>query len=181
VSPAPVGLDELPPVCEWPVVELDGERWHVAPVYLAPVSRGEAVALADDWGCEVPSRALVDAIWQAADLRLDPHRITRDWSSPRDMVAYGAQRMRIEAAIGGRPFEILAGSHKDLAYVDAHRLALSQAAAHATTALDALLAVSPLALEAAERAIPPPRPPAAPAARLMAPRPSEVGPPAIAP
>lgn len=124
VSPAPVGLDELPPVCEWPVVELDGERWHVAPVYLAPVSRGEAVALADDWGCEVPSRALVDAIWQAADLRLDPHRITRDWSSPRDMVAYGAQRMRIEAAIGGRPFTLLAGSHKDLAYVDGYRVDL---------------------------------------------------------
>ena len=35
---------------------------------------------------------------------------------------------------------------------DAHRLALSQAAAHATSALDALLAVSPLCLEGAERA-----------------------------
>jgi hypothetical protein len=55
----------------------------------------------------------VDAIWQVVDLCLDSHRITRDWSSSCDMVAYGAQRMRIEAAIGGRPFTLLAGSHKD--------------------------------------------------------------------
>ena len=34
---------------------------------------------------------------------------------------------------------------------DAHALALSAASSHATTALDALLAVSPLALEGAER------------------------------
>jgi hypothetical protein len=120
--PVPVGLDELPPVCEWPVVELDGERWHVAPVYLAPVSRAQAVALAEAHGCELPSPELVDAIWAAADLRLSPNHLTRDWRSPKDMVAFDQQARAIEREIyrameqAGRPsFELLVGSHKDFA------------------------------------------------------------------
>ena len=119
---SPVGLAELPPVCEWPVVELDGERWRVAPVYLAPVSRAQAVALAESYGCELPTAALVDAIWAAADLRLSPNHLTRDYRSPKDMVAYSEQAVAIEREIartldpeGRDSFELLAGSHKDFA------------------------------------------------------------------
>lgn len=131
MSVTPVGRAELGPVEAWPVVECDGERWRVAPVYLAPVSRGSAVVLASAWGCELPTAALVDAIWQAADLRLNPHHLTRDWRSPKDMVASDQQRRAVEREIarllaeqGRESFELLAGSHKDVARLEKLRVDL---------------------------------------------------------
>ena len=122
VSPSPVGRERLGEPDTWPVVALDGTRWYVAPVYLAPVSRGEAEALAEAHGCELPTAALVDAIWTAADLRLSPNHLTRDYCNPRDMVAYSEQAVAIEREIartldpeGRDSFDLLAGSHKDFA------------------------------------------------------------------
>jgi len=89
----------------------------VAPRPIAPVSLEEAEKLAAEHGCELPTPALVDAIWRAADLQLAP--ITRttpngtmeEMSDP-ELVA--DQAARIEAQIAGRPFRLLAGTHKDV-------------------------------------------------------------------
>lgn len=122
------------PVSSWPIVECDGERWHVAPVYVAPVARADLPALCDAWGCEVPTSALVDAIWRAADLRLNPHALMRNFRIAKDMAspeAYASQRRAIEREIqrvtGGRggqqlpSWEILAGTHKDFAILPGGR------------------------------------------------------------
>lgn len=122
------------PVSSWPIVELDGERWYVAPVYVAPVARADLPALCDAWGCEVPTSALVDAIWRAADLRLNPYGLMRNFRIPKDMAspeAYASQRRAIEREIqrvtGGRggqqlpSWEILAGTHKDFAILPGGR------------------------------------------------------------
>lgn len=111
------------PVESWPIVECNGERWHVAPVYVAPVARADLPALCDAWGCEVPTSALVDAIWRAADLKLNPYGLMRNFRIPKDMAspeAYASQRRAIEREIarvldGRADFTILAGSHKDFA------------------------------------------------------------------
>lgn len=132
-APAPIGLggEPLPPVEFWPIVELDGAlgettRWRVAPVYVAPFSREDALAFVEqaslDFGVplELPTPELVDAIWAAADLRLNPHHLMRDWNSPKDMRAYDQQARAIEREIvralglaGRAEFTLLAGSHKD--------------------------------------------------------------------
>lgn len=122
------------PVSSWPIVECDGERWHVAPVYVAPVARADLPALCDAWGCEVPTSALVDAIWRAADLKLNPHALMRNFRIAKDMAspeAYASQRRAIEREIqrvtGGRggqqlpSWEILAGTHKDFAILPGGR------------------------------------------------------------
>ena len=117
------------PVSSWPIVELDGERWHVAPVYVAPVARADLPALCDAWGCEVPTSALVDAIWRAADLRLNPYGLMRNFRIPKDMAspeAYASQRRAIEREIarvldGRADFTLLAGSHKDFAILPGGR------------------------------------------------------------
>ena len=120
MSPAPVGWPgALPEVEAWPVVEVLGASWHVAPVYLGPVSRAEALERADAAGCELPSRALVDAIWAAADLRIDPHALARDPSRPdaaeRHAAHVGALVCGYVDLEGHVAFRLLAGSHKDFA------------------------------------------------------------------
>lgn len=125
-TPRPVGLDELPCVEDWPVVELAGERWRVAPVYLAPVSALDVERLSAELGCDVPTVALVDAIWREADLKLNPYHLTRNARIAADMVAFEAQRRAVEAAIAhtlaergdlhpddDNAWRLLAGSHKD--------------------------------------------------------------------
>ena len=122
------------PVDSWPIVECNGERWHVAPVYVAPVARADLPALCGAWGCEVPTSALVDAIWRAADLKLNPHALMRNFRIAKDMAspeAYASQRRAIEREIqrvtGGRggqqlpSWEILAGTHKDFAILPGGR------------------------------------------------------------
>lgn len=117
-TPRPVGLAELPCVEDWPVVELAGERWRVAPVYLAPVSALDVERLSAELGCDVPTVALVDAIWREADIKLNPYHLTRNARIAADMVAFEAQHRAVEAAIarsrvGDSLFKLLAGSHKD--------------------------------------------------------------------
>ncbi len=95
--------------------------WLVAPDYIAPVGIGEALALATAQGCVLPTKELVDEIWAAADLRLEPH--TRDEFKHWTMAEMGApaviadQAQRIVDAIGGREYRLLAGTHKDVVMV----------------------------------------------------------------
>lgn len=102
----------------WPIIELNGTRWRVAPVYIAPIARCDVAAVAESWGCEIPPPELVDAIWKAADLRLDPGKLVRipnDAANGASRAAYLDQAKRIAALVGGRPYRLLAGTHKDFA------------------------------------------------------------------
>lgn len=116
---SPVG-----PVTSWPVVECAGQRWHVAPVYLAPVARRDVLAACDAWECELPTSDLVDAIWRAATVRLDPGKLLRrpnDQRNGASLEAYADQRARIEAIlsdVGACPDDIIAGTHKDFALLN---------------------------------------------------------------
>ena len=120
----------------WSEVELDGDVWLVARDYIHPVSLAEAEQLAKQAGCELPSPALVDAIWGAADLRLNARKLVRsdftNWtmaemSSPSVLEE---QEKRIAAQIAaetaggtGKDF-LLAGSHKDVVRSKDGRLGL---------------------------------------------------------
>lgn len=107
---------------EWILVPCAGVNWLVAPVYIAPVGIGEALELAHANGCELPSPELVDAIWQAADLKVEP--LPRDAESnppndytPRGMSSfevYADQAARIHEQYAGKDFKLIAGTHKDV-------------------------------------------------------------------
>lgn len=120
-----VGIISAPegPVESWPVVTCNGVRWYVSPIYMAPVARVDVAPLCEEWSCEVPTKDLVDAIWRAADLRLDPWKVVRspnDDANGRSMGAYHRQREKLERLVDGQPYTLLAGSHKDMAIVDSH-------------------------------------------------------------
>ena len=84
-------------------MECNGERWHVAPVYVAPVARADLPALCDAWGCEVPTSALVDAIWRAADLKLNPHALMRNFRIAKDIrLCRGVRESEAGDREGGR-------------------------------------------------------------------------------
>jgi hypothetical protein len=102
-------------ICWLPIVHA-GEEWLVSSVYVSPVGIGEAIKIATENGCELPSPALVDTIWAAADLKLPPLPRKHD-GTPRMMASaetYQDPERRIREQINGRAFTLLAGTHKDV-------------------------------------------------------------------
>lgn len=98
---------------QWAEIEYRGDRWLVASRYIAPVSIGQALALARANGAELPTKEMVDAIWRAADLRVEPIPM---WPNRGDDPAQHAEHSaKVEASIGGRTFSLVAGTHKDIA------------------------------------------------------------------
>ncbi len=110
----------------WVPILLDGVRWLVSPVYLAPISIGGAEELVARMGCELPSPALVDAIWQSADLRIDAQRMAFTVAEGNDFTlatmasqeTFARQAAKLEALVGDRAlgvnYTLLAGAFKDV-------------------------------------------------------------------
>lgn len=107
------------------VVDHLGVEWEVARTYVSGVSRGQAAALAASGGFELPPPYLVDAIWKAADCKLDASLLTR--TSDATMVTKrvrDAHAADVEAAIAahekrtGKRAALVAGSHKDVVLAD---------------------------------------------------------------
>lgn len=107
-------------ICNWVRVEYDGALFDVAPEYISPVGIGEAVRIAADAECELPSPGLVDAIWQAADLKLAPLPRAHNGTVAQmaSEAVYHDQIERIYRQIAGREYTLLAGTHKDVCAVD---------------------------------------------------------------
>lgn len=119
LPPAPA-IELEPREGEWVEVTCKGQRWLVAPTYMAPVGIAEAIMLARANDAELPSPELVDAIWEAADLKLSPLLRKHD-GTPKTMASpevYADQTARIAAQVAGRPFRLLAGTHKDVVVKD---------------------------------------------------------------
>lgn len=103
-------------------VKLGTEAWLVSPVYVAPVGIGQAKDLAARLGCELPTKELVDAIWKAADLRIDGSKMIRQHDgTPKTMDSWdmhATQARRLADLVGdrslGRDFHLLAGAFKDV-------------------------------------------------------------------
>ncbi len=103
-------------------VECDGVTWLVAPVYIAPVGIGQAAALAEKLGCELPTPALVDAIWRASDLKVPPHLMVRAHDgtvAQMDSMAIHAKQVEaLETFVGsrglGNDFHLIGGAFKDV-------------------------------------------------------------------
>lgn len=109
--------DEAP--LDWPIVEHDGVRWHVAPAYIWPVGIGQAEEMAAAARCELPSKGLVESIWRAADVKIDAAIMVKGDhdGTPRTMASLATyeERARIlEKALAGRSYRLLAGYAKDV-------------------------------------------------------------------
>lgn len=111
-----INRDDIPPVEEWVRVSDGARDWLVAPDYIAPVAIGEAQALAAQLGTVLPSPALVDAIWQAADLKIAPHPMVPNKGDNPGQFAEHAQIVadQILAERPNRDYRLQAGSHKDV-------------------------------------------------------------------
>jgi len=122
VTPVVARTELLATFEDYVPVELAGERWRVAPIYVAPIGIGEAETLAKRLGVTLPTPALVDAIWRAADLRLDPSITIRTHDrTPATMNSpemHASVRADIEAFIAqrglGHDFHLVAGGFKDI-------------------------------------------------------------------
>lgn len=111
-------------VSQWVRVTLEGVAWLVSPAYYAPVGIGQAKAIAEALGCELPTPALVDAIWRAADLRVPPDLMVRshDGVHMDTPELHEQQREALERFLAGRclgvDFRMIAGCFKDVVQVD---------------------------------------------------------------
>jgi hypothetical protein len=109
-----------PPASLWQRLTIDGEDYFVSPTYLAPIGIGEAFEIAKANGLVVPTPRMVNAIWQAADLKLAPHPQAHDGTA-KTMNARALtdkQNDYIAQQIDGREFNLLGGTHKDIVFVD---------------------------------------------------------------
>ena len=115
-----------PAAINWVRINYNGEDWDVASDYIAPVAVGDGEIIAKSYGADVPTAGLVDALWRAADLKLDPLPRTSD-GTPKTMAsqeAFDDQQARINAQIAGRPFTLLAGTHKDIVRAPSGKLGI---------------------------------------------------------
>lgn len=116
-----VEKDDEPPAGFVEVV-LDGVIWLVEPAPTLFCSIGEAEDRAKAAGCELPSPALVDAIWRAADIRVSPAETIQSHNgTPAGMNApelYASVRTAIDVALAGRvvgrDVRLVAGATKDV-------------------------------------------------------------------
>lgn len=100
-----------------PVTLPNGEVWEVTKDYVAgPVGINEAATIVKNLGLELPSPALVDAIWRQADLKLVP--------LPRNNVisqaVFDDQVAKIEAQKAGKDFTLVGGQFKDVVNNSGH-------------------------------------------------------------
>lgn len=111
-------LKTLPvlPLDQWATVEFGGHTFKVHPTYLGPARIGEAADLAKKNGWTLPSPALVDAIWRAADLKLMPNPQSPNKGMSASQAAKQAQA--IADQIGDMSFTLLGGTHKDIVDVN---------------------------------------------------------------
>lgn len=134
-SPVPVvytpsgnikGIDQNPPVPTDVAVSMkmipltiDGVDYLVSSEYLAPIGIGEAVNYAKANGLILPTPRMVDAIWQAADLKLEPHPQAHDGTAKtmNSVALAEKQAQYIHQQIGGRPYNLLGGTHKDVVFI----------------------------------------------------------------
>lgn len=103
-------------------VECKGVLWLVAPIYVAPVGIGEADEIAHKAGCELPSPELVDAIYAAADCKLDAQQIVnaavghdgtpKTMDSPETHAKVAKRLAELVQEHGD--FKLLAGPFKDV-------------------------------------------------------------------
>lgn len=106
---------------DWVPITIDGKDYLVGSRYYPkPLSTGAGAALAKSKGWIVPTPRQVDAIWQAADLKIEP--VTAGSMGEVNKGANAGQYARhakaVEAAIGGRQFILLGGESKDIVYLE---------------------------------------------------------------
>ncbi len=122
------GIEQNPPAStlswpdesRWVRLNIDGTDYLVSPTYLAPIGIGEAIDIAKTNGLILPTPRMVDAIWQAADMKLEPHPQAHDGTAKtmNSRALTDAQNAYIAEQIGSRPFSLLGGTHKDVVFID---------------------------------------------------------------
>lgn len=115
----PASTMEFPPLDSWVPLTIDGRDYLVSPTYLAPIGIGEAVEYARVNGLVLPTPLMVDAIYEAADLKLAPHPQNHDGTlaGMNSRALANKQADFIEKQIDGRPFRLLVGTHKDVVFI----------------------------------------------------------------
>ncbi|HEU4419221.1 MAG TPA: hypothetical protein VFT55_09800 [Planctomycetota bacterium] len=80
-----------------------------------PITSLLAQRIADRWGCVLPTRAMVDAIWVKAPIKLAPHPFHPDSHDIVSVALFYEHHLRIEAQREGRGRDLLvAGIKKDI-------------------------------------------------------------------
>jgi hypothetical protein len=104
------------------IIHIDRCDYRVMPDYLAvgsdddyvrmPMTPGSGQAIADAFGCSLPTRKMVDDIYKNADVKLDPKPLTQEREAVRSFVQHN---QIIEEQLAGKlPGRLVAGHKKDI-------------------------------------------------------------------
>lgn len=122
-----VSLVGIQNVDEWPIVATERGAYRVAPRPIAPIAIGDAILVCQELGCELPDPALVDAIYEQANIWLDPIILKHD-GTPKTMAspnAYSKHAALVLASLNKAaettdigPLALIVGTHKDIVSVN---------------------------------------------------------------
>lgn len=116
----PASTIPWPPEESWVDFEYKGDKYKVSPTYIAPIGIGEAVDMAKENNLVLPTPDMVKAIWEAADLKVEPHPMQHDGTertmNSRELA--DEHRAFIQSQIEGKKFSLLGGTHKDVVFID---------------------------------------------------------------
>jgi len=101
-------------------------EYQVLPDYLAigsvddyvrmPMTPGSAKAIADAFGCSLPTRKIVNDIYQQAEVKLEPRPLTENREAVRTFVQHN--QIIQEQLAGQKPGKLIAGDKKDVVISD---------------------------------------------------------------
>lgn len=98
----------------------DGRVYQISRRQFGPLGIGQAKAVVNSYGYELPTPELIDLVWQCADLKIEPMPRTFKFWTAAEMAAPDVLRdqvRRIEESVGEREFVLLAGEYKDVVEV----------------------------------------------------------------
>lgn len=100
-------------------ITVNGKEWFVLSDYYKvkgiriPMGYTEALEVAKQFDAVLPTKELVDAIWEQADLKLDP--ITMQPGNQMSSVGYYTRHNEmIQTQLEGKDFTLVAGHKKDI-------------------------------------------------------------------
>lgn len=118
-------------VDSWPIVTTSFGSYRVHPVSIGPIAIGDAELVCLELGCELPSPELVDAIYEQADLRIEPVILHHDGTAKTmaSSDAYKNHRRRTAARITEKSVLVselllIAGTHKDVVKTSSGKVGL---------------------------------------------------------
>jgi len=116
----PVNVMGIIKSIDWVKLSIDGKDYLVGRDYYSqPLSTGKAVRIAKANNWIIPTPRMVDAIWEAADLKVEPITAGNlgETNKGANQAQYDKHAAAVAEQLAGKEYQLVAGNSKDIVYI----------------------------------------------------------------